>query len=528
MASAPSFAKKAIKRIRRMKMLTEASKASGRSVESLREDIARCKKEHGLSAQKFLEDEVWRLNGESRDAYFAERKKRNSCNHACKFITQANEWSKKTARAELKKASMTDYCDVLSDEEITILAATLASLKEIRAKKKEWLISAICEKSGWTREKTFERLSEARKKGYNIRNFITLGLYRINDDEAFSRIPQHEPKPRVVFTEKSPARIRRRKYESAICDEMGWNEGQLNLHFLTAKANCGCSFLDYYLYDLYKLSPEDQRTYITEETHLKMQLRYCDYQGTQELFENKSAFNRHFHEFVHRRWFVNDDLTYEAFLKNIEGLDEVIVKPLDSLGSHGIKKHRVNESEEQNRSVFNAVMKKPCIVEQIVQQDAEIGSFWNETLNTVRIMSLIDKDGNFHVLNSIIKIGTKHDADNLVAGGLACGIDTKTGIICTNGVSIDGKVFEAHPLSGKPFKGFQIPKWERITKTCEQAARLVPEMPYVGWDIALNSEGEVDIIEGNHNQAGFLVQFPFAISEHIGRRSSIEPYLEFE
>lgn len=52
-------------------------------------------------------------------------------------------------------------------------------------------------------------------------------------------------------------------------------------------------------------------------------------------------------------------------------------------------------------------------------------------------------------------------------------------------------------------------------------------MPYIGWDITVRDNGRVEIIEGNHNPAGFIVQWPFAISENEGRRWLIEPYLGF-
>ena len=64
--------------------------------------------------------------------------------------------------------------------------------------------------------------------------------------------------------------------------------------------------------------------------------------------------------------------------------------------------------------------------------------------------------------------------------------------------------------------------------TREVASGEITEMPYVGWDIAISKNGEPEIIEGNHNQGAYLIQYSFAVSNAEGRRFTIDPYLWFD
>ena len=57
-----------------------------------------------------------------------------------------------------------------------------------------------------------------------------------------------------------------------------------------------------------------------------------------------------------------------------------------------------------------------------------------------------------------------------------------------------------HPDTDLRFKGIEIPFWDRCCRLCLQAAGLFPQLPLVGWDLAITPEGPV-IMEGNHRPA---------------------------
>ena len=56
-----------------------------------------------------------------------------------------------------------------------------------------------------------------------------------------------------------------------------------------------------------------------------------------------------------------------------------------------------------------------------------------------------------------------------------------------------------HPITGKQILGYQIPYWEECKKFAEKAARHIPTVRYVGWDIVIMENGDFLLIEGNDN-----------------------------
>ena len=99
-------------------------------------------------------------------------------------------------------------------------------------------------------------------------------------------------------------------------------------------------------------------------------------------------------------------------------------------------------------------------------------------------------------------------ADNLHHGGVIAMIDVDTGIIVTDGVDRDLNFYTYHPATNKSIKGFKIPKWNEIVRVAKEAALVVPEVRYVGWDIAVDRSGNIVIIEGNCCAGFDIIQMP--------------------
>lgn len=71
-----------------------------------------------------------------------------------------------------------------------------------------------------------------------------------------------------------------------------------------------------------------------------------------------------------------------------------------------------------------------------------------------------------------------------------------TGIVTTQGADLMEHRFLLHPTTGLTIPGFQVPQWEQVRRTVEEAVTLVPNAIIVGWDVAVTAQGPV-LIEGN-------------------------------
>lgn len=84
-------------------------------------------------------------------------------------------------------------------------------------------------------------------------------------------------------------------------------------------------------------------------------------------------------------------------------------------------------------------------------------------------------------------------------------------MIESEGIDINGNRYIEHPNSHKRIKGFQIPRWEDIKSICIEASKVIPENPITGWDVVINTKGNIEFIEGNHGPDFDVMQSPLKI-----------------
>ncbi|MCR4754955.1 MAG: hypothetical protein K5868_05400 [Lachnospiraceae bacterium] len=82
-----------------------------------------------------------------------------------------------------------------------------------------------------------------------------------------------------------------------------------------------------------------------------------------------------------------------------------------------------------------------------------------------------------------------------------------TGIVTTDGFTELYGSFQNHPDTNVKLKGYQIPKWDDLLDITKKLAQVLPNIRYVGWDMALTHKGWV-LVEGNEN-GEFLGQLVF-------------------
>jgi len=61
---------------------------------------------------------------------------------------------------------------------------------------------------------------------------------------------------------------------------------------------------------------------------------------------------------------------------------------------------------------------------------------------------------------------------------------------------LTGNVFPEHPTTKEKIVGFKVPLFKEAVELVKKAAKIAPEVGYVGWDVAISVDGPV-IVEGN-------------------------------
>lgn len=258
-------------------------------------------------------------------------------------------------------------------------------------------------------------------------------------------------------------------------------------------------------YEFFKKTEEERDEFVSL---LKMAYFYWRYAPSSEkpLFRNKQEFLSFFKEYIHREWLFSPDVSFEVFERFLSNYD-CIVKPSDEKCGHGIFKVYKGDCMNDRRSLYESCVKNKMLVEECIDQCGEIKAFHPQSLNTIRVVTVSNKE-KAEVFGAVIRIGVGDSVvDNARSGGVYAQINVENGIIESDAIDIKGNRFEYHPDSGIVFKGFRIPQWDRILETCCEAAKTTTNI-LTGWDVVINNKGEVEFVEGNNGPGFVIMQTP--------------------
>jgi len=98
--------------------------------------------------------------------------------------------------------------------------------------------------------------------------------------------------------------------------------------------------------------------------------------------------------------------------------------------------------------------------------------------------------------------------DNFSAGGIACPINTQTGVLSGPAVTWTPLSIQhvTHPDTNHNIEGVSLPDWDAAVQICIGAHRELKTCPAVGWDVAFTPQGPI-LLEGNLPFGIELTQF---------------------
>ena len=274
---------------------------------------------------------------------------------------------------------------------------------------------------------------------------------------------------------------------------------------------------EYFMHDLAHQSEDYKKSILSRKYKDELSIR--SYRGDFHLFleqlRDKWEFyliaKPYFHRAVCR---VQEEADYAAFAEFCKTNTRFIAKPRNA--SCGIGVHIVDLQDSKwsgIRSVFEHYinLEGEWLFEELIIQDEAMSQWHPSSVNTIRIPSVLTKDGPKIIL-PLFRTGK---GGNLVDnchndGGLMSVPDTATGRIVSDGYDIYTNIVENHPDSGMKFKGWQVPKWDELVRISgELHSKYLSDHKYVGFDFALTPKGWV-VVEGNWGN------FPHQVCVHQG------------
>lgn len=278
------------------------------------------------------------------------------------------------------------------------------------------------------------------------------------------------------------------------------NNTDLNIYFcdqiLFAGKKLGSSPTDYFDFEFYNKSFAKRREFRIQNHHVSTRI-ICNDPCYMFLLNDKCETNKLFNNFLGRDWLDTRKCSFKEFKAFVEKHPRFFSKPFDGSLGKGAKIIHV-DSNANLETIFINLKSNRSILEEIVSQHEEIAAFCPDVVNTIRVYSILDIHNVVHIVATSGRFGRAGGSiDNFHGGGVAVVIDPITGIITSDGINEVHERMQKHPDSGKTFKGFQYPCWEKVRYVVEKMARMIPQLRHIGWDITVNDQNEAIIIEAN-------------------------------
>ena len=269
---------------------------------------------------------------------------------------------------------------------------------------------------------------------------------------------------------------------------------------------------DYFHYNFFKRNHAGRKDFFLWRKRKKT-INICNNKQDRDVFNNKARFNKAFYGFIGREWLDTTKCSLADFLSFAEKNSRFFVKPLVGSFGHGARLVELSDNPDLE-GLFHSLRQEEALVEEVIRQLPEMAAFNPSSVNTLRLVTLLGADGTVRVKTATFRCGQGSKCvDNLFQGGMAASVDLTTGIVSTTAVDIKSRRFVLHPVSGKAVVGYQIPFWDKIVATVMAAAQVVPSVRYVGWDVALDREGSVVIVEGNSAADADIAEMPDQIGK---------------
>ena len=269
----------------------------------------------------------------------------------------------------------------------------------------------------------------------------------------------------------------------------------------------------------YERTKQNRATFITSYYNLQ-NYGLLNNREDREIFRDKVKFNTTFRDFISREWILIDQKEPEVIEDFLERHTSIIIKP--RFGDSG-KDIAFFDSEADANVTLEEIAKKYSgfLAEEILVNHNDIKVLNPSSLNTIRIITIVTKR-DVEFLYAGIRIGAPNSrVDNISMGGKVAAIDLNTGAIKSGFLS---KTTSEVQFKIDDYTGKIIPCWGELLSFVKRAARTVPGVRYVAWDVAITPKGPA-LIEGNHSSGNTITQASIDI-DSPGLRPRLEEILK--
>ena len=184
---------------------------------------------------------------------------------------------------------------------------------------------------------------------------------------------------------------------------------------------------------------------------------------------------------------------------------DAFAKPSDGMMGQGVFRLCVKDLklyldgvEQTIDVVIDKLLSADYIVQETIVQDERMSVLCSSSVNTIRLQTVMDKDGNVIPFGAMVRMGREGShVDNWAKGGVIVGINNNGKLMETGFLKPKyGTTLKEHPDNHLVFKDYEIPYYQEAVQKAIELHKIMYRSHSIGWDIAITKNGPV-FIEGN-------------------------------
>lgn len=265
----------------------------------------------------------------------------------------------------------------------------------------------------------------------------------------------------------------------------------------------GTGYTDYFRGDFINLKRSEKKTFATAKRFYKL-IEYMNDEQYSIVLGDKLIFNEIFKDYLNRDFINLRKSSVEDFKNFLSDKTTVFAKETNGECGHGISKITVKDIDDVEVLYKELISNNQLLVEDAIIQHDDLNEINPYVVNSFRIVTVY-KDGKAQVISNALRIN-QDDSDVIGCTHdlyFSLGADGK---IDSNVIDDYANVYENHPMTGKKFSDVKISGVDKAFKMCEDAHLRIPQVRYIGWDIAFSVNGPV-MVEGNEYPGYGILQF---------------------
>ena len=142
--------------------------------------------------------------------------------------------------------------------------------------------------------------------------------------------------------------------------------------------------------------------------------------------------------------------------------------------------------------------------QRYIEQHEELEELTPNSVATLRITTVIDRDGNGSVRGCILKLGRSTETHIRGNTHIAVPVDQTSGELGEEGFTADWFTVDKHPDNDKRFAHRSFPCFDKCRSTVLGLHRATPIVRCIGWDVTTDRNNDVQVMEWNGGYNGIV------------------------